>query len=372
MPPEPPATPSNGGVVLSLREGGAGGPPALPRGPALDEEGCRALDRRLGVPAEVLDAVYAPARRTGYEVLGLLAALLAATLALAGLFPWNRFLRPLPERRGERFAPAFLGDTEVRRRGVPEALDPVDRARYSLTKLLQDGNLPKARAICEYELDRTPPEAWRRWLPVWNHYFDILFRMRELGTLRDATHRLLEQVPGHTPALWYQAQALVYRFPRRDSYPTDTPWQGWAERALELTDRALEVLDARAAAHGEAIPDETRRRLDEEQRLVLLLAARLHMYLWWTAGRPDHGPVVDQTRDAALALLDRLGPRDAEALALRRRILGDILDDWSWLEGKEPYRGREVEKDVVRAEFDQADAALRRLRAAETEGGETP
>jgi len=371
MTSEPPVPASNGGVVLSLRQDGAGGPPALPRGPALDQEGCRALDRQLGVPAEVLDAVYTPDRRTGYELLGLLAALLTAALVLAALFPWNRFLRPLPERRGERFAPAFLGDNEVLRRGGPEALDPVDRARYSITKLLQEGNLPKARAICEYELDRTPPEAWRRWLPVWNHYFDILFRMRELGTLRDATRRLLEQVPGHTPALWYQAQALVYRFPRRDSYATDSPWQGRAERALELTDRALEVLDAREAAHGGAIPDETRQRLGEERRLVLLLAARLHMYLWWTAGRPDHGPVIDQTRDAALALLERLGPRDAEALALRRRILGDILDDWSWVEGKEPYRGREVEKDIVRAEFDEVDAALRRLRVTEMEEGET-
>lgn len=340
---------------------------SLPPTRRLTREEREALDAALGIRPAALREAYRPPHRTRSDVLGLLLALAVGGTALAFLFPWERFFRPLPRRTSMDLTIQVITPEDVQKRGGLEQLSPMEQAHFSVQESLREGDLEGALKVCQYELGRAdrpgrvPPADWTDWRPVWRLYFRTLHAMGAERDLQREALRLLKYVPQSLDGRFYYARSLLRGFPDRPGYKHNSPWRGRAETAIRALQEAMAQLQAMENAGGTVNA--------EEKATFLRLLAKAH-YVAWAAGnyQEDDHPDVSEHRDRALALLDRLGDRDSEALDLRRRILQKILDQWNrYLEGREMYRGRLTERDTVVADLNATEALLESLRNAPPE-----
>jgi hypothetical protein len=310
------------------------------------------IDLAERIPPAVVKAVYEPPKRTAYEFCRLVLALSCAALAMYWLFPWDRFFKRRPGEIKTSLTTAKITTEDVKKLGGEEKLTPLQKALFDITQARKAGDLQGVLARCEAEIARIDPKDWLKWEPVWDHYFHVLYQLRMDSKLAQEATRFLARVDRNVSSRFYQAKAFLRGFPRVSE---DKKWRDRAVRAAALmADAALRL---KTRLEESPSDDKGRPALENKLTEVAIVQAEAHERAWWAGGYEEEDPDVDDHRDRALTILKGLGNKRL-ALAIRKRILTDILDKWRWWWGDERYMGKEVDDSVVKKELKAVEKQL--------------
>jgi hypothetical protein len=334
---------------------------ALPPGQRLDQEAMRQLDLDMGYDPRAVEAAYDTRPRTYYEVLAILACILACAAILWKFFPWTHFFVPLPQGGKPGLELDLLTEKQVKALG--DRASEEEKTRLELTRLMTQGKHEAIKGLCESRLSQVPKEQWEKWEKVWDFYLNALETTNDIPALREQSQRLLEANQDSLSARYYLAHVLLH-FPRKGKYDgrEAVNYKRDTERAVHWLQEAANRLDSAIQAarrtSGDIEP------LRQKQRQYLVKLAEAHVKRWWTGGYQD-GDVDDVSlhRDEALRILEQLGDW-TPALQTRSQILRDIRKDWWTDYGSVFLKGRKRPKSDLVKELDEIDELLKRSQRA--------
>lgn len=282
---------------------------ALPTTRTLSDEEQRAADIRDGIHPTASAGAELQNGRSLYELLALLAAVLAFVLVVALAFPWRHFIKTAPRED------ALLLHSPLLSESPPAA---VKNAMAEIAALRENGRLNAARDKCAEYLDALPSQQHEHmlWLPIWQQRLELLFLLRQHDRLRQQCGRLRQLVPDAVEAVYYPARLDVDAVPRMDYYiRQDRDYYG------KLLAFQLKKCAGAEAALAARKPTPAVSNTLKAFRLLMADAMRR---LWWTSNFSWE----DDNREEAFAMLRRLPEDSRQTLQLRLSLLKDCRQHW--------------------------------------------
>ncbi|NLE55943.1 MAG: hypothetical protein GX617_13480 [Lentisphaerae bacterium] len=335
---------SQGGTVTTLSP--AYGPylQTLPATRALSDDEQRAADIREGIHPTASTGVDQQGGRSLYELLALLAAVLAFVLVVALAFPWRHFIKTAPKDD------ALLLHSPLLTERPPEA---VKNAMAEITVLRETGRLNGARDKCAEYLDALPTQQREHilWLPIWQQHLELLFLLRQHDDLRRQCSRLRQLVPDAVEAVYYPAKLDIDTVPRMDYYTRqDRKYYG------KLLAFQLKKCAAAEAALATRKPTPA---VSNALKAFRLLMADCQRRLWWLSNYSWD----DDHREEAFAMLCQIPEDSRQALQLRLSLLRDCRQHWrNWWQrnpGSRIVDGRPMTDANVEQEIELHEQLLR-------------